>query len=143
MELLTVTLPERGVVAVLSAGVILKVPLPVPLEDVNVDNANETYAEEFVMPEKSLTIKPIFEPLKQSKLTLVNATFSDGSSEKMVTALDELTLNVTAPSGKKHVGWYDVNSPSLSNGSNETLPIVAASRNTIFISCYFTVTSEK
>ena len=79
---------------------------------VNVDNANETYAEEFVMPEKTLTIKPIFEPLKQSKLTLVNATFSDGSSEKMVTALDELTLNVTAPSGKKHVGWYDVNSPS-------------------------------
>lgn len=79
---------------------------------VNVDNANETYAEEFVMPEKTLTIKPIFEPLKQSKLTLVNATFSDGSSEKMVTALEEVTLNVTAPSGKQHVGWYDVNSPS-------------------------------
>ena len=78
----------------------------------NVDDLNETYPTEFVMPNKSLTIKPLFEALKQSKLTLVNATFSDGSSEKMVTALEEVTLNVTAPSGKKHVGWYDVNSPS-------------------------------
>lgn len=67
-----------------------------------------TYEIGFAMPQKDLTLAPVYETLTEKTLTLEGATFGDGTTVKKVMPYEELTMNFTVPEGKTMIGWYNV-----------------------------------